>query len=299
MNKAWRSQPKRRVRLPDADRAPALRLIPPPVHGAGTVTSPGTRTVADDTSARRPDPPGAKATPRSWWRLLPISILLAGLALGYAFGWHENLTLQGLAEHGAALRQRVHENAVLAPLAFIALYALAVAMSFPAVALLKVIGGFLFGWLAGAAYIVVAATAGGALLFLSVRTAFGGLLANRAGKRLAKLASEFERNAFSYVLAMRLAPFIPFAVASIAPALFEVRLRTYLAATATGIVPGAICFAWIGKGIGAVLEDARAAGRPLVLADLVTTEITLAFLALTLVAVLAAIVRRGRATQPH
>jgi uncharacterized membrane protein YdjX (TVP38/TMEM64 family) len=170
-------------------------------------------------------------------------------------------------------------------------------MSFPAVALLKVIGGFLFGWLAGAIYIVAAATLGGTLLFLSVRTAFGGLLARRAGGRAAGLAREFEHDAFFYVLMMRLAPFIPFVVASIAPALFAVRLKPYLAATAIGIVPGAICFAWVGQGLDTVFDEAAATGRAITLPDLATTEITFALLALTLVAVLATIVRKRWGTR--
>ena len=246
--------------------------------------------MAEDPSARR-------STARNWWRLAPISLLLAGLVLGYASGVHENLTLQGLAEHGASLKLRVADHAALAVLAFIAFYALAVAMSFPAVALLKMIGGFLFGWLAGTVYIVVAATVGGTLLFLSIRTAFGGILRNRAGKGATKLAREFESDAFSYVLMMRLAPFIPFAVASIAPALFDVRLKTYLAATAIGVVPGAICFAVVGQGLDTVIESARADGRPVAFSDLVTPEITIALSALTLVVVLATIVRKVRAPQ--
>jgi uncharacterized membrane protein YdjX (TVP38/TMEM64 family) len=254
-----------------------------------------TSIVADDPFANRSDP----ATPvasgpanKDWRRLLPISLLLAAIVLGYALGWHENLTLQGLEDNGAALKQHVADNPVLAPFAFIAFYVLAVAMSFPAVALLKVIGGFLFGWLAGAIYIIVAATLGGALLFLSVRTAFGGFLRDKAGIRAGRLAREFERDAFAYMLTMRLAPFIPFVVASIAPALFDARLRTYLAATAIGIVPGAICFAWVGQGLHEVLEDAGVAKRAVALSDLVTPEITIALLALTLVAVLATIVRK-------
>lgn len=255
--------------------------------------------MAEDPTAHRSNlhAVAAHETVRNRWRLAPICLLLAGLVLGYALGAHENLTLQGLAENGAALKRRGADNAVLAALAFIAFYALAVAMSFPAVALLKVIGGFLFGWLAGTVYIIVAATVGGALLFLSVRTAFGGFLRNRAGKRVAKLAREFESDAFSYVLMMRLAPFVPFAVASIAPALFDVRLRTYLAATAIGVVPGAICFAWVGQELDAAIEDARAAGRQVTLSELVTPEISIALLALTLVVVLATIVRKVRGPQ--
>lgn len=258
--------------------------------------------VAEDSiAARRSNLPASAMhkTAGKWWRLAPICLLLTGLLLSYALGAFENLTLQELAENGAELKLRAADNAVLAALAFIAFYALTVAMSFPAVALLKVIGGFLFGWLAGTVYIIVAATVGAALLFLSVRTALGGFLRNSAGKGAAKLAREFERDAFSYMLMMRLAPFIPFAVASIAPALFGVRLRSYLAATTIGTVPGAICFAWAGQGIDMVIEDARAAGRPFTLSELITPEITIALLVLALVVVLAPIVRKVRGPQAH
>ena len=72
-------------------------------------------------------------------------------------------------------------------------------------------------------------------LFLAARTAFGGFLRDRAGNMAARLALNFERDAFFYMLVLRLAPFIPFFVVSIAPALFNVRLKTFLAATLVGV----------------------------------------------------------------
>ncbi len=57
-------------------------------------------------------------------------------------------------------------------------------------------------------------------------------------------------------------------------------------------MPGAICFAWVGQGIDKAIEDTQAAGRQLTLSELVTPQITIALLALTLVAVLATIVRK-------
>lgn len=255
--------------------------------------------MADKDVADRPEgsEPDNRAKPGGWLRFLPIALLFAGLVLGYAFGWNDSLTLQGLADNGEALRRLVAGNPVAAPLAFIGLYTLAAACSFPAVALLKVVGGFLFGWFPGAVYVAVAATAGGGALFLAARSAFGGLLGNRGGAGTARFAKEFERDAFSYILMLRLAPFIPFFMVSIAPALFRVRLKTYLAATVIGVLPGALCFAWLGQGLGNVVELARAEGRPIALSDLVTPEITAAFLVLTLVAVLATIVRKVRGPQ--
>ena len=164
--------------------------------------------------------------------------------------------------------------------------------------MLTIISGFLFGWLAGAFYAVVAATIGGTALFLAARMAFGGFLKNRSGNHAsASSPKAFEEDAFSYLLAMRIAPFIPFFVVSITPALFNVRLKTFLAATLIGVLPGAFAYAWLGHGLDSVLVAAEASGRELTVSDLVTPEITIALLALTLVAVLATIVRKVRGPQ--
>jgi uncharacterized membrane protein YdjX (TVP38/TMEM64 family) len=251
--------------------------------------------------AKQPDAPENGGDdprgPGSSLRLLPIAFIVSGFVPGYALGWHESVSLQELAAERETLKQFVADNPVLAPVGFIALYAVAIAFSFPIAAVLTVISGFLFGWLAGALYAIVAATTGGTTLFLAARTAFGGFLRERAGGPAKKLARGFEEDAFSYLLVLRLAPFIPFFVVNIAPALFNVRLRTFLAATLIGILPGAFSFAWLGQGLDSILIAARAAGRQVTLSELVTPEITIALLALTLVVVLATIVRKMRGPQ--
>lgn len=234
---------------------------------------------------------------KSYLRFAPIGVLVAGLMLAYAMGWHERLSLNSLGESSETLREMAAGNPVLAPVGFIALYALAIAFSFPAAAVLTVISGFLFGWLAGAFYAIVAATIGGAALFLAARTALAGFFRDRFGNLAARLADDFERGAFSYILVLRLAPFIPFFMVCIAPALFNVRLRTFLAATVIGALPGAFAYAWLGRGVDSVLLAARAAGEDVEVSDLITPEITVAFLALTLVAALAAIVRKVQGPQ--
>lgn len=230
---------------------------------------------------------------RTWPRVLLVAVLLSGLIAGTVLSWQDGLSLQTVAEGGEDAKRLVEANPIAAPFVFIVLAALAIALSFPAVAVLKIICGFLFGWQTGAVYIIVAASIGGVVLFATTRSAFGEFLRGRTAAT-DRLAREFERGAFTYILAMRLAPFVPFAVVSIAPALFAVRLRTFFAATVAGVMPGALCYAWLGQGLEDALETSKAAGRDVQLSDLVTAEITLALTALTLVAVLAAIVRKIR-----
>ncbi len=226
------------------------------------------------------------------WHLVPIGIVLAGLAFGYAMGWHRLLSLHYLAESREMLKLFAAMHPTLAPIGFMVIYAVAVAFSFPAASVLTIFAGFLFGWLLGGFCTVIAATVGATALFVAARSAFGGFLKEKAGPAAAKLASGFEKDAFAYLLVLRIAPFFPFFVVNIAPALFSVRLKTFITATLIGIVPGTFAYAWLGQGIDSVLLAAETAGRDAKVSDLVTPEITIAFIALALVAALATIVRK-------
>lgn len=236
----------------------------------------------------------ARAGNRRLWRFLPAAVLVAGLAIGYAMGWHRYLSLDFLAMSGDALKARAEANPVSAPLVFFLVYVFAVAFSFPAASVLTVFGGFLFGWLEAGVLVAFAATAGATVLFLAARSAFGNVLRERVGGRAAGLAEGFEQDAFGYLLVLRLAPVFPFFVVNIAPALFKVRLRTYVAATFIGILPGTFAFSWLGQGVDSVLTAARSAGQEAQLRDLVTPQITLAFVLLALVAAIPVIVRHVR-----
>lgn len=235
---------------------------------------------------------GKAAGRRALARYLPLALVFAGLAFGYAMGWHHYLSLEYLAESGDTLKTQVAAHRGAAMAAFFGLYALAVAFSFPAASVLTVFAGFLFGCLTASLLVAFAATIGATALFLAGRSAFGDTLHRRLGQKVARLADGFEKNAFGYLLVLRLAPVLPFWVVNIAPALFNVPLRTYVAATFLGILPGVVAYAYLGQGVDGVLTAAREAGRAPTLGDLVTVEITLAFLALALVAALPVVVRK-------
>ena len=251
---------------------------------------------ADDVTAMKAAKGGAIVRRSTYWRYLPLLIIAAGLAFSYAMGWQRYLSLTFLAESSDALKAVVAGNPVLAPVAFFVAYALAVAFSIPAASVLTIFAGFLFGWLMAGIIVAFAATLGATMLFLAARSAFGNVLRRRVSGRAARLADGFEDNAFGYLLVLRLAPVFPFFVVNIAPALFNVTVRVYVAATFLGILPGTFAYAWLGQGVDSVLEAARAAGTEPSVGDLVTPEITLAFVLLALVAAIPTIVRtvRGR-----
>ena len=86
----------------------------------------------------------------------------------------------------------------------------------------------------------------------------------------------------------------PFFIVNIAPALFNIGLRTYVAATFLGILPGTFAYAYLGEGIGSVLETARQTGVAPSVKGLLTPKIQIAFLALALIALLPIMVRKLR-----
>lgn len=228
-------------------------------------------------------------------RFAPIAVIACGLVIGYLFGLHEYLKLESLIEHRDMLKAHVMENIVTASAVYFVIYVLAVAFSFPAASLLTILGGFVFGWLLAGTLTAFAATIGASIIFLAARTALGDFLERMAGPAVAKLAHSFEENAFGFLLVLRLAPVFPFFVINIAPALFNVPLRIYVAATFLGILPGTYAYTYLGQGLDSVIESAKAAGRDVSLADLVTVELTIAFAALAVVAAIPFIIKKFRA----
>lgn len=181
-------------------------------------------------------------------RLLPLLVIVALIGIVYAMGWQRELSFETLVKHRAAIDDFVAHHRAAAVAAFIGIYVVAVALSLPAGAVLTTTAGFLFGTLVGGLAAMVGATVGATIIFLIAKTAVGEHLARRAGPLAAKFAEGFRADAFSYMLFLRLVPF-PFWLVNLAPALFGVRLRTFVSATVIEIIPATFSFAFFGAGL--------------------------------------------------
>jgi uncharacterized membrane protein YdjX (TVP38/TMEM64 family) len=210
-----------------------------------------------------------KAIAPSWFRLLPLALLLAGGAAFLLLGGRQYLSVAALAHNHERLAALVARWGLVAALVYVAVYAGVAALSVPGAAVLTIAGGILFGtWLA-TLYTVLGATAGATAVFLAVRAGFGGF-ARRAGPFAARLEAGFRRNAFNYLLVLRLVALFPFWLVNLVAALLDVPLRTYVLATLIGIVPGTFVYASLGAGLGAAIEhpDLGIVFRPSVLLPL-------------------------------
>lgn len=232
--------------------------------------------------------PTPAASRLSLRRLLPLIVLAAGLAAFFALGLHRYLTLDTLRDNRQALAGWVADHWLLAALAYVGAYIAIVAFSLPAALVATLTGGFLFGTVFGGLLTVVGATIGATLLFLAARTALGDMLRAKAGPKLRKLEEGFGENAFSYMLVLRLVPLFPFFLVNLAPAFLGVPLRTYVAATFLGILPGTFVYASLGNGLGAIFE----AGRDPDLGLIFQPQVIGPILALALLALVPVVYRR-------
>ena len=200
----------------------------------------------------------------------------------------------------------------LAMLVFALTYVAAVSLSLPGAILLTLLSGLMFGWLAGGILSLCAATVGASIVFTIARTSIGDAMGARAGPQVAKLQAGFCDNALSYMLFLRLVPVFPFFAVNIAPALLGVPFRTFVVGTFFGIMPASFAYSSAGAGLDSTIKAARAAQLDCVaaavasecplslkLATLITPELKIAFLLLSILALIPAAFKLWRRQRGH
>jgi uncharacterized membrane protein YdjX (TVP38/TMEM64 family) len=236
-------------------------------------------------------------------RLALPAVLFGLLALAWGGGLLDYFSLSSIIAHRQLLTAHIEAHFALALAVYIATYVALVTISFPGASLLTLASGFLFGGLTGATASLFAATGGAVLIFLIARSSFGGVLERRAGGFAARMAEGFRRDAFNYLLSLRLAPIFPFWVINIVPALLNMRLAPYALATFLGIIPATFAFAFIGAGLGSVIEAQERAQPGCAAAgtcsidpqSLVTPQLLLALAGLAVLSLIPVVVKRGMA----
>ena len=189
-------------------------------------------------------------------RFAPLALLIVAVIAVFASGMTRYLSLEALQANETALRGFIEDNLPLALLAFVAVYALATAVSLPGAVILTLAGGYLFGTWVGGSATVVGASVGAVLVFYAVRTSLGEALRARAeasGGTLKKVIDGVGQGAFGYILTLRLIPLAPFWLVNVAAALAHAPLRAYALATFLGIMPATFIYSGIGAGVGALV----------------------------------------------
>ena len=189
---------------------------------------------------------------RPWRRVALVALLVAAIAAFLSLAEARYITLDAVKQNAEALRAftAAHYGASLA-LAF-AVYAIATSLSLPSGTVLSLTFGFLFGRWVATALVVTAGTLGATVLFLGVRYLLGEAARRRLGLVGERINEGFTHDGFNWLLFLRLTPFFPYFLVNLVPALTDIRVRTYVAATFVGILPSTLIVTNLGQALGSI-----------------------------------------------
>ena len=183
-------------------------------------------------------------------------IILGGIAVGIGlflyFDLGRFLSLESLKANRDHLLAFTEDNYTAAVGLFILLYIAVTGLSLPGATILTLAGGFVFGTVPATLYVNIGATTGATLAFLAARYVLRDWVEQKFGKWLEPLQQGFAKNAFNYLLTLRLIPLFPFFVVNLVSGLTRVSVGTYVAATALGIIPGSFVYAYAGRQLGTI-----------------------------------------------
>ena len=199
-------------------------------------------------------------------KILTGIIFLIGIGAFFFFDLGQYLSLDSLKANRDLLLNYTESHYAIAVGTFILIYILQTTFSLPGGAILTLTGGFLFGSLMGTVFVNVGATLGATLAFLAARYLLRDWVERKFGDRLDTIQSGFAKNAFSYLMTLRLIPAFPFFLVNLVSGLTRVNLGTYILATSLGIIPGSFVFAFAGRQLGTINSLSEIASPPVLLA---------------------------------
>lgn len=181
-------------------------------------------------------------------RLVLIALFIVFACLAWRL-WDQNMLTS------AGVLEAVRTHPLLAPLAFIGLYALTMLFLLPTLPL-NLGAGFLWGAGLGAVYALLGSTLGCILAFLFARTAFGQPFARGFNSPLLqRISGSLERSPWKAVAFVRLNPAVPTSVVNFLLGLTSLKLWTYAWGTFLFSAPLCLVFSYLGQQTGGFMLD--------------------------------------------
>lgn len=195
---------------------------------------------------------GEQASGTAMGRIAVAAAIACAVGAFFYFDLGRFLSLAALKDNRDYLLAFTEANYAAAVVLFILAYVVVTGLSLPGAVILTLAGGFLFGSLLGTLFVNLGATTGATLAFLAARYMLRDWVELKFGRWLEPLQQGFARNAFSYLMTLRLIPLFPFFVVNLVSGLTRMSVGSYVAATAIGIIPGSFVYAYAGRQLGTI-----------------------------------------------
>lgn len=139
-----------------------------------------------------------------------------------------------------------HDN--LAVFLYMIIFTATIACGIPSATLFTLLGGFLFGAIA-ILYATISLTLGGTILFFIAKKTMHPYFTSMSKNWIKKFEYGFQKNAFHYLLMMRLVPIFPCWMSNIAAGVLNISFKIFLSATFLGIFPATCIYAMVGRSL--------------------------------------------------
>lgn len=199
------------------------------------------------------DIPLAKSTNKSGiGKAVVAFLILSAIGAFFYFDLGRYLSLDTLKENRDQLLLFTDTHYAVSAALFVLVYIVVTGLALPGAAILTLAGGFLFGSFLGTLFVNLGATTGAALAFLAARYLLRDWVEDKFGKWLEPVQQGFAKDAFSYLITLRLIPLFPFFVVNLVSGLTRMSVGSYVAATSLGIIPGSFVYAYAGRQLGTI-----------------------------------------------
>lgn len=183
-------------------------------------------------------------------RLAIIAVIAVVVAVFFASGAHEALTLDNLKAEQVRFQALFAEAPFTVAGGFFAIYVVMAALSLPGATLLTVLGGALFGLGWGLLIISFASSLGATLAFLIARTLARTPVERRFSRQFESVNRGIAREGAFYLFTLRLIPLFPFFVINLVLGLTRMRTWTFYWVSQVGMLPGTAVYVNAGRELG-------------------------------------------------
>jgi uncharacterized membrane protein YdjX (TVP38/TMEM64 family) len=185
-------------------------------------------------------------------KLVVVALIAAVIGAFFYLDLGRFLSLETLKQNRDQLLVFTETHYAASVSLFILAYIVVAGLALPGAVILTLAGGFLFGSVFGTLFVNLGATTGALLAFLAARYLLRDWVEQKFGRWLGPVQQGFAKDAFSYLMTLRLIPLFPFFVVNLVAGLTRMSAGSYVAATALGIIPGSFVYAYAGRQLGTI-----------------------------------------------
>jgi len=178
---------------------------------------------------------------------LLLALLVISLISAYfIFDVGQYVSLEFLQSKHQVLLDYAAKNPKLSIAFYFALYVTAAIFALPAIWILTVSAGAIFGLTTGVILVSFASVVGATLAFLISRFIFRRVVQKRFASQLKTINAGFEKEGAFYLFTMRLIPIFPFCLINFLMGLTNIKTSLFYLVSQAGMLPSSVVFVYAG-----------------------------------------------------